>query len=297
MKTFLKKIFYFFLALFLIIGTSTFFLYRKTDLSIKSNSIALNAKESFIFKNKNQINNCKFFVIGSSMSLNNIDCILLSKSLDQKIINLSSWGMKFKDFEDFNIWNKSTTVLININFIDFGKSGIKIYPNYFPTFINVLKNNNLTYIGQLIEYKKNQNIIKNNFYNTLKFDESGSVIFCEKKDFKIDSNRWNNNIKDINESEIQDLVNDIKAQSKTLKKIIITFSPCRRVFYNLYKSSQVKRLNEYLKLIPNVIFLNNYDIEGFFDDDFVDKDHFSRQGAEKYTQLISEQINSELNKK
>lgn len=135
---------------------------------------------------------------------------------------------------------------------------------------------------------------KNDYYNALNFDNSGSLIFTEKQLFNVDSNRWNKDDNKLTEINIINFVNQVKIKASLVKKIIITFSPSRRHLYSLEKSEIVKKVEDHFKLIPNVVFINNYDNIEFTDDFFVDNSHFSKEGALKYTELISSQLGSLL---
>jgi hypothetical protein len=296
MKTFLIKVFFFISILFLIIVSITFYFYRKSDLVFVSRSISYNLKEEFIIKHKNEISICTYFVIGSSMSLNNIDCILLSKKINSQVFNLSSWGAKFSDFTNFNIWQKKNIIITNINFSDFGKSELFVYPLNSYRFINLAKDLGI-YISQVNDKEKYLNYQINDHYTSLNFDNSGSLIFSEKNLFKIDAGKWGLKEKKLTEIDINRFITEIKTKATNSKRIIITFSPIRPHLYNLEQSASVKMLGKYLNLIPNVNFINNYDRTGFTDEDFVDFSHFSKAGAFKYTELISNQIDSVLKKK
>lgn len=289
MKLFLSKIVKYIVIYFLIILSIIFILDKVFDLPFNSTSISYNLKDSFILNHRQEINKCSFFVIGSSMSLNNIDCVKLSEYTGQKIYNLSSWGMKFKNFFDFPIWNKDNLILTNINFIDFGNSEIKIFPVNSNRMLNIAKEMP-TYLSHLYQSRISQKNSQNTKYISLCYDSMGSLIFSKKEYFNIDSTRWNKENNKLTDEEIDKFVNDIRLKSYTVKKIVITFSPSRNIFYNLHKSALVKQLGMKLKILPNVIFINNYDCKNFTDDDFVDSDHFSKDGATKYTKLVSSQL-------
>jgi len=302
MKTFLKKISYFITILFFIVGVVYYYLFTKSDLPFNSTSIYYNVKERLILQNKDVINNCNYFIIGSSMSTNNIDCILLSKNTGHFFFNLSSSGMKFRNFSHFDIWKKNNIILTNINFADFEEYDIKIYHNNCSKFIHFVKN---PYAFLHDMYKVQTTLINKhdyrNHYTSLNFDNSGSLIFTEKKYFNIDSIKWNQkdiiNFEKLSDIEINNFVTEIRIKAPFVKKIIITFSPSRKYLYNLKKSFFVKKLESRLRLIPNVIFINNYDNTDFTDDYFVDFSHFSKEGALKYTELISSQFDSILENK
>jgi hypothetical protein len=296
MKTFIIKIFYFISILFLIIVSVAFYFYKKSDLVFVSHSISYNLKQEFIIKYKKEIIKCNYFVIGSSMSLNNIDCILLSKKLSSQVFNLSSWGTKFSDFANFNIWNKKNIIITNINFSDFGNSEIKVYPLNSSRFVNIAKDLGI-FISQINDKENYMKSQINDHYTSLNFDKSGSLIFSEKNFFKIDAGKWNLKEKKLSEIDINNFINEIRAKATSTKRIIITFSPIRKHLYNFEQSASLKKLGKYLNLIPNVNFINNYDRTEFTDEDFVDFSHFNKQGAQKYTELISGQIDSILENK
>jgi hypothetical protein len=300
MKKFLVKLFIFLAILLLIASSLVCIVYNYSsqfNFPFYSNSISYNAKVKFILDQKGEVEKCKVFVIGSSMSLNNLDCSLLSDNLDQKVFNLSSWGLKFNDFSEFDIWKKKNIIITNINFSDFGNSVFNKktgYPYNSSRLLNVynILGDYLTYRSQINEFYRYPNLKINNTYNSLNFNNNGSVIFSDKKVFKIDKKRWEEIPNKISINDINNFVNDVKLKASLVNKIIITFSPNRIHAYSKEKYYAVKLLESRLNIIPNVIFFNNYSINDYVDEDFVDGSHFSKSGALKYTKLISSQIKS-----
>jgi hypothetical protein len=285
MKLFLTKITLATLIYFLLIIISIFILDFLIKYPFNSTSVSYNLKQEFIINNKKDISNSKYFVIGSSMSLNNIDCIKLSENLNKKIYNLSSWGMKFEDFNDFDIWDMDKTIIININFIDFGNSQISIFPKNSNKYFNIAQNIS-TYLSHIYQRYSALNIKSNDKYTSLNFDNHGSLIFTKKQYFKIDSTRWSWKNQELLNSEIDRFVNQIQEKSIKVNKLIIIFSPSRNYLYSSDKSKTISYLGSKLTKLKNVIFINNYENRGFIDDDFVDRDHFSMEGAIKYTNIV-----------
>jgi hypothetical protein len=230
------------------------------------------------------------------MSLNNIDSEILSDSIQHKTINLASWGMKFSDFNDFNIWDTNKVVIINIHFSDFGQSLIKKKNGYpysglsFFSYLNILEDFG-SYYKDLNKYKSSLDNHMNDYYESLNFNNSGSLIFCKKEKFNISADRWELNSDIPTEKDLQYLVNSISVKSKSVKKIVISFSPGRQQGYTKQKADFVNQLASYLGSMPNVVFFNNYNVKGFDDEAFVDHSHFSEYGAKIYTELLSRQIN------
>ncbi len=118
MKKFIVKSILYFLGgiisiLLILIFTGIFRPNKK--LNFVSNSISFNAKSAFINRNYSKMKHADYVIMGSSMSLNNIDGLFLEKATNHKVINLSSWGMKIFDFKEFLCHIKlNSTIIINL---------------------------------------------------------------------------------------------------------------------------------------------------------------------------------------
>jgi hypothetical protein len=125
-----------------------------------------------------------------------VDAIGMSSSVGQPVLNLASWGMRFSDFDSFPIWKKENTIICNVHFTDFGNSQIKHKPgfpfnqSFWTSKLNILQDFR-TYRKQVIDYGNIVSNPKNDFYQALNFDNNGSVVFVPKKEFGLDSARWN----------------------------------------------------------------------------------------------------------
>ena len=119
-----------------------------------------------------------------------------------------------------------------------------------------------------------------------------SLIFSNKERFKLSEGRWNEVVKMPNESELKEFIHHVIIKSKTVKKLIILFSPGRPSIKNLQKVNFVNELMSSLNSVPNVVFFNNFNVSGFSDEDFVDHSHLSGQGAKKYSEIVASQIKS-----
>ncbi len=290
MKKLLFKTGYYLAILFVIIFAYVLY-YVNTHpiLPFYSNSVCFNAKAKFIAENEQLLKNSKIVIIGSSIDLYAMDGMQISDSFKVPVINLSSWGMKFSDFEKYDIWKKDKTILINLHFPDFGKSSIDKYSG-FPNSNNTLQNyiniffNFAIYQSQMSEYLTYTKIDSVNECNILNFDSSGSVILNEQK-IKMDSVRWNSVLPNFTREQMNELVTTIKQQAKKVNQIIICFSPSIPAQHNNEKSLSVMELGNCLKSIPNIIFINNYDIP-VTNKDFTDNCHMSGSGARRYTKKI-----------
>ena len=78
MKKFLLKVGLYFLILAVLITGAIYYAKSKSprDLFFVSNSVTLNLKAGFVKRNFDKFKNSRIYVIGSSMSLNNIDAIM-----------------------------------------------------------------------------------------------------------------------------------------------------------------------------------------------------------------------------
>ena len=297
MRSLLNKVFIYILIIFSVIVSFVSYYYESSRFPFFSNSLSFNAKAKFILDNKKTYNEANYFVIGSSMSLNNIDCNLLSDTLGRKVFNLCSWGMNFNGFNDFEIWDTSNVIITNIHFQDFNSFRIKKkfgYPLRDSKFINYL-NISMdfgTYLKQLNSYKLSINDELNDNYEDLAFDKYGSLIFCDKNLFKLSAARWNEPVGVPVEYQLREFISCVRANSKKVKKLIIFFSPGRESIKTQQKINFVNELASHLNSEPNVIFFNNFNATNFSDENFVDHSHFSGQGAMKYTKIVAGQLKS-----
>jgi len=297
MRSFLIKVFIYLLVIFTVIASVVSFYYESSKFPFFSNSLSFNAKAKFIIDNQKSYKEANYFVIGSSMSLNNIDCNLLTDTIGKQVFNLSSWGMGFNQFDGFKIWDTTNVVITNIHFQDFHHSLMKKKYGYPYSNFGLISYLNIsidfgTYRKHLIKYKISIHNDINDHYDDLWFNKSGSLIFCNKEMFNLSEDRWNEVIKMPIESELSEFINSVRAKSKKVKKLIILFSPGRPSITNLQKVNFVNELMSSLNSVPNVVFFNNFNVSVFSDEDFVDHSHFSGQGAKKYSEIVASQIKS-----
>jgi hypothetical protein len=294
-KFILKSILYFFLGIvsviIFLIFTGTFG--KNQEFNFVSNSISFNAKSAFIYKNYTRLSHADFVILGSSMSLNNIDGLFLEKFTEKKVINISSWGMKIKNFKDFLPHIKpNAEVIINLNFNDFGEPWLEKYLNYPIGDNNEYFNktfNRLTYQKQCELFEEYTNDSANRNYKCLIFDQTGGVLL-QKEKFNISIKRWEDAPSSPTEEELENLLNQLEILAN--HKVYLFFSPERMK----YKSqSKVRAISEFernlKKKFNNINFSNFYNLE-YPDSLFVDCTHFNNCGARNYTQLIVNQVNS-----
>ena len=97
LKSWLTLFFIFIINSFIFI----FYIYNYKNVPLRfTNSISFDAKLSFLKKSE-KLNDVEILIIGSSMGLNNINSIVLSQNLGNKILNLSSWGLKTNEIYEF----------------------------------------------------------------------------------------------------------------------------------------------------------------------------------------------------
>lgn len=257
-----------------------------------SNSASYNLKAGFVAEHLSKLNSSKFVVLGSSMSLNNVNAVMLQDSFHLSAINLASWGLKLSNYKASELWDQNRIILMNMQFTDFTPTGIEL-KNGFN--FNVSKASEMfnifmdfkTYLNQL-KFAKfiQQNTIRD--YNYCQFDECGSVLLADSG-FHKRLKRWTNDdykAEKLNLAMVKAYVAELKetiASHKKNTKIIITFCPGRRPFYNKERSDMVLKFAALLKQeCPSVIFINRFDAD-YHDNFFVDNVHYNRSGATKFT--------------
>jgi lysophospholipase L1-like esterase len=295
MKPFLSKVLVFLSLQSLIVTGIISFLDKRHDLPFVSNSISYNAKAKYLAANRELLEKSRIKVIGSSMSLNNIDCQMLSDSLSVPVINLAAWKMKLSDYTDFDIWKKGTVIIMNMHFTDFGGSSLvpkKGFPyggNGLTNFTNILSDFK-TYHDNILQFSEFSSSPVNNNYESLNFDRTGTVVFTEHDDFRIEDGRWKGELNEYNEENLKAFIRDVSTRAPLVDKLIISFSPPISEKKNDRKSKSLLEIEQALSRIPNVDFINGYHSDVFNDKDFVDYCHFSNSGARKMTNLLISHI-------
>lgn len=298
MKKFYNKIIFFvIIEVILILSIIIFYNYNDRILFI-SNSVSFNAKAEFINKNRKRFDDSKIVIIGSSMSLNNIDTKQIQDSFKLKTINISSWGTKLFDFQEYNIWSKK--IIININFTDLGSSFI-IQKNGFPMnntsaieMMNIASDFS-TYRNQYTEINTYTKLGSDRCYTNLNFDSLGTA-YLESEKFEILKSRWDEDIylkHEITRTKVDEFVNSLNSFIEKVKpknSIIISFSPGRRCFYNLNKQNVVDYLEQQIALKSRMVrFVNLYNID-IPDSYYVDNCHFNHKGNELFTMYLLNKI-------
>ena len=91
-----------------------------------SNSPSHNFKVGFIKKNLNKLKTSKIVILGSSMSLNNVNAVMIQDSFHSSTVNLASWGLKLSNYKNSNIWDENKIFISNMQFPDFGASKVSL---------------------------------------------------------------------------------------------------------------------------------------------------------------------------
>jgi hypothetical protein len=272
------------------------------DFNFVSNSLSHNLKAGFILKNQTKFLQSKIIIIGSSMSLNNLNAQMIEDSLHYSTFNLASWGMKMPFFKDYDIWRNHKILLANIQFDDLGdpmietKAGFPFTENRAFLTYNVFFDHK-TYLSQLEEGKKISSTNAINTYYNCHFDACGSALLNDTG-FVINSERWKEDgykIVKADTNKINVFISKLKSmifQQQMNSTLIFCFSPGRKYLYNKSRAILVDFLSQKLnKEIPAIVFINKYN-DSYPDSWYVDDCHFNLPGANFYTSEIIKAINS-----
>jgi len=302
MKKFLLKATLYFVILAVLIGGTVFYAKSRSpkDLFFISNSVTLNLKAGFVKRNLDKFKNSRIYVIGSSMSLNNVDAVMMQDSLQASTMNLASWGLRLSNFKDAAFWRENKLLVYNTQYADFKPSDIELKDGYrFDVSSRTELANIFTdfrnYISDLNFAKRLVYQTTNREYDYCTFDACGSALLNDSG-FNVKPQRWNlDEFKNVqfDTSMLTKFVADIKSavgSQPNNVRILLAFSPGRRAFYSEERSKIVVKLADMLKQsCPNVIFLNAYD-DNYPDDLFVDNCHMNRKGATRFTRQIIDTI-------
>ena len=256
-----------------------------------NNSICSNVKSGFILRNEKKYNESQIIIIGSSLSLNNLGAEMIEDSTKLSTFNVSSWGMRINEFEDFKIWDSNKIILSTISFVDLlgtdfiKKSGYPFTNNKAIETYNIVSDFN-TYINQIFDVRKL--LVSDSGPFPLKLDKCGSVLVHNTFNEKASKNVIN-----VDKSSYTPLIDSfvmklqkIEANHFRKHKLIIAFSPNARSSYSKEKSDLVRLLeNKIKKSCPDVLFLNKYELN-YPDSYFGDERHFNYLGAQQFTNEI-----------
>lgn len=302
MKKFLIKVSLYIAILLVIISIlSSFFLLRSPKgFLFVSNSISCNLKAGFIEQHPEKLNQAGIVVLGSSMSLNNIDAKLLQDSFQLNTINLSSWGLKIVNFEQSPVLDQHKIFLCNLGSPDFSTYHLQAYDKF--SFNNSklrqvydLSVNFSTYKDQLQKAKDVLLMRHNRDFKSCNFDDYGSVLLSDSG-FNFDSSRWNGDDYlsfGVDSAKLKDYVHHLKdlvASHQGIEHFILTYSPGRRVFYNQNRSEMIAYLGRMIREnCPTVHFINLYD-RNYPDVEYADASHFNGKGASRFTREVIDSI-------
>ncbi len=296
MKKFILKIFLFVFSFSISVLLIMMYwgVFKITDkLNFVSNSISFNCKSAYLLKNKIKLNDANYVILGSSMSLNNIDGEYLEKITKDKIINLSSWGMKISDFKELLAYvNPKSKIIINISFTDFGKSSIEKYLNFPICGQNEYLNKIFHFTNFKTQVKQIEQFVNDSLhkdYTCLNFDKTGSVMLFQNN-FNISSQRWDDSHIAPSKADMDNFI----TQLGLLKNhtVYVFFSPERLKYKSKIKRRILSDLDKNIKRnFNNVCFFNNYN-QDYSDSKFVDCHHFNNIGARDYSKLIFNQLES-----
>lgn len=270
-----------------------------------SNAISYDAKLTFI-KKSNLLEKADTLVIGSSMSFNNINGIMLENNSSKiyKVANIASWGLEMSQTLELvtrvNLKNIKYIVL-SIEYGDFTKK----YPRgidyeVVEDFLNdkfTIKPYLKRFTSALLDFDMYFNFDKiyhnPNSYKSLVFDKTGSVNLNFPKKY-ISQNRWGM-VKEfkhtLQNSSFQALVKLARLCTDNKIELIVATSPIRiSILKNNLKLK--KELNFFTQKIKNISEVEDFkyiDIHGseiFTDKYFLDIEHLNLTGTRLYTSLI-----------
>jgi hypothetical protein len=310
MQKFITKLFLIFIGISLTlllknykdIKNLNFSAFPKNNLS---NSVCFRAKIDHLVKSAN-FKNCTFLIAGSSMSLCNISGQTILNKTKECVYNFSAWGTKPNQIvELLNIIEKRKIkyLLVAFNNVDFGDDAYNIDFKSTNLFINscslvrywlLIKEFNYPTFSDDVAYRnKHSNI--NNEYESLNFDNTGTIQFEQKK-FIIDSTRWKQYKDTIGFSIFHKGITRLHTLCKSRNiELIIVYLPFREDLLNENYKMQNRIISKILKsdFNNNFIDLHNMDIPS---SKFCDGTHFFKDGAIYVTNIVLDSINIKKDK-
>ena len=285
MKSFTIALVKWFAVVLFIIAMYVFSLisYESRRFVFVSSSPTFNAKAAYLQQNSERFKSATVVAIGSSMTLNNLDCQLLEDSLHQTVINLASWGRTLSDFDRYPIWSKSNTIVVDLHLMDFVASPIETYCGYPQSNNRLLQTVND--VCHFSTYRSNSYLTKvytqqgslQKFEN-FNLDTWGGVLYPDSG-MQFDAGRWDYPI-DLSKLNLGSTIAFLKAHQGLVKRIVILVSPGRSTLWSKAKSDFVKSFVAQLRFeAPSIDCYNCFD-EQRPDAFFIDYAHMNSRGAQ-----------------
>ena len=265
-----------------------------------SNSVSYNLKVSFIRQHPEKLRDADIVVIGSSMSMNNVDAVMLQDSLRRPVVNLSSWQLDMPNFKGSPLWDEPKVFLTNLGVSDFGDIHTQVKDNFsfkrsrLAEFYN-FETDFRTFVEMLPLAKSIMNTRDNQDFLSCNFDKCGSVLLNDSP-FVKSARRWDLDAYAVFKMDSAAVVKYIRQLKELTRshhgniRLFITFSPGRRKFYNKPRSETVAYLGELIHAnCPEVLFFNLYD-RNYPDSVYAEGCHFNIRGARRFTREVIDSI-------
>jgi hypothetical protein len=227
----------------------------------------------------------------------NLDLKLLKKAINEcpnlklVIAELSYHTLEFINKDDY--WRNN----LYLRFYNISpKNSFSLYPwNYSILFSNLFfyRNYYLRERGNLEKYKINEfGFIQNDFYGRfLSYNYDSAKI--EKNDIKVQTKFNYRNFKALrkNKKIVKEI---IRISRKNNLEIIFVSPPVYATAYSNYlddkKMARTKFLEEINKEFEEVTFLNYEESDTFHIKDFKNDDHLNTRGANKFTEILIQDL-------
>ncbi len=301
--------FFFSLVFFVsFVATLVFFFENKIPAPHLSPSESFNEKARW-FRNLAG-KRCDILVIGSSMALNNINGAYMSSLLRNKeVVNLGAFSLPISDSALLLKYTaplcKPKLIILATYYGDFNHNSEKskkiIEWELFQRYITgssaeivYLQSLDFNYYVSTFFSRKKYSIKRNTIYESLNFDETGSVVLdCEK--FDIQPNRWNgySRLTFFDKNKIRSQLDELyfveKIANENHSRLLVVAMPLRKVAVEKLATLGVETLWEDVsKSINNSggAFINVDNISTFEDSYFTDFAHLNGCGSKKLIDFI-----------
>lgn len=261
-----------------------------------------------LFVKEKHFDSVDVLVVGSSMSLNNVNTESVTQHFGKAYLNLSSWGQNLE--EDYRLIKvfakhlKPRVILISGNYMDFNESPRNIqfdlvekyvYENsFFSSLYQSLGFSSFRSSKELYTYR--QKSFDHN-YEYLGFDANGGVNFDPLK-FNISPVRWKgNSIEKFSFSERNYHYLDSISSFCSVNNVLFAYiqTPFRKEYYSLLTENDLNKYRIHTEKIKSVLdkrsqrFINMSD-SSWHDSLFVDYSHLNKIGSKKFTDYFLSQI-------
>lgn len=276
--------------------------FREIPTNFISNSVCFNSKLDHI-KSSPMAPGANCLILGSSISLNNVDAESLSQKNKITVYNLSSWGLK--PYQSYQLLKKThqkfapKQLIIAFNNTDFGQDNKEI--SYGTIYDYLFKSSFLSQMSSFFAHFNIQDFLsdwamrskfskRDNVYQSLRFDDHGSILL-NAKNFQyapeIQPLTYRDTTGYANFQAGIDSIATFCADRQI--QLLLVYSPWKKEVLTPDKLAQIKAISQKMESRYKEAFLDLSSLP-ISSNLYVDGGHLYKKGASIVTSKISDYL-------